>query len=79
MNIHTRNTEITPRKHMLYTVISNSLFMSKLVSMVNKDKVLYMSPIKQEYNSSVVRHVLANQKVWGSILSQGMPFLFVLY
>ena len=35
-----------------------------------------MSPIKQEYNSSVERHMLANQKVWGSILSQGMPFLF---
>ena len=35
-----------------------------------------MSPIKQEYNSSVERHMLANQKVWGSIPSQGMPFLF---
>ena len=35
-----------------------------------------MSPIKQEYNSSVERHLLANQKVWGSIQSQGMPFLF---
>ena len=35
-----------------------------------------MSQIKQEYNSSVERHVLANQKVWGSIPSQGMPFLF---
>ena len=35
-----------------------------------------MSPIKQEYNSSVERHMLANQKVWGSILSQGMTFLF---
>ena len=23
-----------------------------------------MSPIKQEYNSSVERHMLANQKVW---------------
>ena len=44
MKIHTRNTGITPRKHMLYTVISSSLFMSKLVSMVNKDKVfLYVS------------------------------------
>ena len=35
-----------------------------------------MSPIKQEYNSSVEIHVLANQKNWGSIPSQGMPFLF---
>ena len=35
-----------------------------------------MSPIKQEYNSSVERHMLADQKVWGSIPSQGMPFLF---
>ena len=35
-----------------------------------------MSPIKQEYNSSVERHMLANQKVWGSIPSQGMPILF---
>ena len=36
-----------------------------------------MSPIKQEYNSSMERHImLANQKVWGSIPSQGMPFLF---
>ena len=51
------------------------LFMSKLMSMVNKDKV-FMSPIKQEYNSSVGRHMLTNQKVWVSILSQGMSFLF---
>ena len=35
-----------------------------------------MSPIKQEYNSSVERHMLANQKVWDSKPSQGMPFLF---
>ena len=35
-----------------------------------------MSPIKQEHNSSVERHMLANQKVWGSIPSQRMPFLF---
>ena len=35
-----------------------------------------MSPIKQEYNSSVEGHMLANQKVWGPILSQGMTFLF---
>ena len=35
-----------------------------------------MSPIKQEYNSSVERHMLANQNVWGSISSQGMLFLF---
>ena len=47
--------------------------MSKLVSMVNKEKV---SPIKQEYNTSVERHMLANQKVWGSIPSHGRPFLF---
>ena len=32
-----------------------------------------MSSIKQEYNSSVERHMLANQKVWVSILSQGVP------
>ena len=32
-----------------------------------------MSSIKHEYNSSVERHVLANQKFWGSILSQGVP------
>ena len=35
-----------------------------------------MSPIQQEYNSSVERQMLANQKVWCSIPSQGMPFLF---
>ena len=35
-----------------------------------------MSPIKKEYNSSVERQMLANQKVWGSIPSQGMPFSF---
>ena len=35
-----------------------------------------MSPIKQEYKSSVETHMFANQKVWGSILSQGMPSLF---
>ena len=36
-----------------------------------------MSPIKQEYNSSMEKHImLANQKVWVSIPSQGMPFLF---
>ena len=35
-----------------------------------------MSPIKQEYNSSEERHMLANQKVWRSIPSQGKPFLF---
>ena len=34
-----------------------------------------MSLIKQQYNSSVERHMLANQKVWGSIPSQGMRFL----
>ena len=32
-----------------------------------------MSLIKHEYNSSVERHMLANQKVWGLILSQGVP------
>ena len=32
-----------------------------------------MSSIKHKYNSSVERHMLANQKVWGSILSQGVP------
>ena len=35
-----------------------------------------MSPIKEEHNSSVERHMLANQKVWGSIPSHGRPFLF---
>ena len=35
-----------------------------------------MSPIKQECNSSVERHMLANQMVWGLKPSQGMPFLF---
>ena len=35
-----------------------------------------MSPIKQEYNSSVERHMLANQKVWGSIPRHGRPFFF---
>ena len=50
MKIHTRNTGITPRKHMWYTVISSSLFMSKLVSMVNKEKVfLYVSNQKGVY------------------------------
>ena len=32
-----------------------------------------MSTIKHEYNSSVERHKLANQIVWGLILSQGLP------
>ena len=32
-----------------------------------------MSSIKHKFNSSVERHMLANQKVWGSILSQGVP------
>ena len=32
-----------------------------------------MSYIKHEYKSSVERHMLADQKVWGSILSQGVP------
>ena len=32
-----------------------------------------MSPNKQENNSSVERHMLANHQVWGSILSQGVP------
>ena len=35
-----------------------------------------MSPIKQEYNSSVERRMLAHQKVWGTIPNQGVPFLF---
>ena len=34
-----------------------------------------MSSIKHEYNSSVERHTLANQKVWHSILSQRVPLL----
>ena len=33
-----------------------------------------MSANKQEYNSPVERHMRANQKVWGSIPSQGIPF-----
>ena len=33
-----------------------------------------MSRIKQEHNSSVERHLLANQKGWGSIPSHGRPF-----
>ena len=32
-----------------------------------------MSSIKHDYNSSVERHILANQEVWGSILTQGVP------
>ena len=32
-----------------------------------------MSSIKHEYNSSVERHMLANQKVWVSIVNQGVP------
>ena len=40
-------------------------------------EVYFMSSIKQEYNSSVERHyMLANQKVWGSILSQGVPLFY---
>ena len=39
MEIHIKNTRITPRKHMPYTVMSGCLFMSKLVSRVNRDKV----------------------------------------
>ena len=39
MEIHIKNTRITPRQHMPYTVISGCLFMSKLVSSVNRDKV----------------------------------------
>ena len=34
-----------------------------------------MSSIKHKYNSSVVRHMLGNQKVWGSILSQEVTLL----
>ena len=47
--------------------------MSKLVPMVNKDKVFLYVFNQAQYNSSVERHMLANQKVWGSILSQGVP------
>ena len=35
-----------------------------------------MSPIKQEYKSSVERHMLVNQKVWGSKPSHVRPYLF---
>ena len=38
-----------------------------------------MSPIKQEHNSSVERHMLANQKVWGSIPSDGSFFDLVFW
>ena len=31
-----------------------------------------MSSIKHEYSSSAERYMLANQKVWGLILSQGV-------
>ena len=33
-----------------------------------------MSSIKHENNSSLERHMLTDQKVWGLILSQGLPF-----
>ena len=32
--------------------------------------------MKHELNSSVERHMFANQKVWGSILGQGVVFYF---
>ena len=35
-----------------------------------------MSPIKQEYNSSVERHMLTTQKVWGSIRSEVLPIFY---
>ena len=35
-----------------------------------------MFEMKHEYNSSVERHVLANQKVRGSRLGQGSKFLY---
>ena len=36
--------------------------------------------MKHKLNSSVERHMLANQKVWGSILGQGViNFLLFLY
>ena len=35
--------------------------------------------MKHKYNSSVERHVLANQKVRGSILVQGTAFFEFLY
>ena len=37
-----------------------------------------MSSIKHKYNSPVEKHVLANQKVWGLILSQGVPLFCCL-
>ena len=53
--------------------------MSKLVSIVNKDKVfLYVFNINHKYNSSVERHMLADSKVRGSILHQCLVFV-VLY
>ena len=45
------------------------------MSTVNKGKVfLYVLSGTQIQYSSVERHVLANQKVWGSILRLGRPF-----
>ena len=35
-----------------------------------------MSSIEHKNNSSVERHMPANQKVWGSILSQGVPLFY---
>ena len=34
--------------------------------------------MKHKLNSSVERHMLANQKVWGLILGQGVIFYFPL-
>ena len=50
--------------------------MSKLVSMVNKEKAAGVQIAQWKDICSVERHMLANQKVWDSIPSQGMPFLF---
>ena len=38
-----------------------------------------MFEMKHEYNSSVERHVLANQKIRGSRLGQGSTFFVFLY
>ena len=57
----------------------NTLLFQVIYSCLNscqrkiKRSCFFMSSIKHQYNSSVERHMLGNQKVWGLILSQVVP------
>ena len=67
--IHIDNTEITPTLHTLCIHIFSSFFLSKLVSIVDRIMYFFMSSNTHNKASSVERHLLANLKVRGSILS----------